>query len=252
MKTAVVTRGSGGIGSGIAKRLARDGFTVIVGFHPSRENAEAVVAELDGEAHSARQISVLEPSSLVDLRAHLEERHGSLDVLVNCAGKTRPVPHDDLDALDDGLIDDIFATNWRGPFATIRELRSVQERGDDAIVVNISSVAAVTGMGSNVAYCASKTALDSMTRSRGRALAPSIRVMSVSPGWVEGDYADRMPAEILDAQRAVTPLGRLARPEDVAVAVSVAVNDLLFTTGTAIAVDGRRPLESTKGANRCH
>ena len=245
MKTAVVTGASGGIGSAIARRLARDGFAVIAGYHSSRSRAEALVADLDGEGHSARQISVLEPSSLSALRAHLEEHHGSLEVLVNCAGMTRPVPHDDLDELDDELIDAIFMTNWRGPFAAVRALRPLLERGTDAVIVNISSVAAVTGLGSNVAYCASKAGLDSMTRSLARALAPAIRVISVSPGWVTGEYADRMPAEILDAQRAATPLGRLAAPEDVADAVSVAVNDLLFTTGIALPVDGGRPLEST-------
>ena len=100
-----------------------------------------------------------------------------------------------------------------------------------AVVVNISSVSAVTGQGSNVAYCASKAALDSMTRSLARALAPSVRVVSVSPGWVVGEYADRMPPEVLDAQREATPLERLATPDDVARAVSAAVNDLPFTTG---------------------
>ena len=110
------------------------------------------------------------------------------------------------------------------------------------MVVNISSVAGVTGQGSNVAYCASKAALDSMTRSLGRALAPFIRVVSVSPGWVLGEYAARMPPEMIDAQSAATPLGRLATPDDVAAAVSAAVNDLPFTTGSMISVDGGRPL----------
>jgi 3-oxoacyl-[acyl-carrier protein] reductase len=79
------------------------------------------------------------------------------------------VPHDDLDSLDDGLIDDIFRVNWRGPFATVRALRSLLEAADSPVVVNISSIAGMTGQGSNVAYCASKAALDSMTRSLGRA-----------------------------------------------------------------------------------
>lgn len=246
MKTAVVTGASGGIGSAIARRLASDGFDVVAGYHAAVDRAEALVADLDGEGHRARQISVLDTSSLGELGKHLEDRSGSLDVLVNCAGITRAVPHDDLDALDDVLIDSIFATNWRGPFATVRALRPLLDRGRNPIVVNISSVAAVTGLGSNVAYCASKSALDSMTRSLARALAPTIRVMSVSPGWVLGEYSDRMPVEMLETQRAATPLGRLATPEDVATAVSVAVNDLLFTTGIALPVDGGRPLESIR------
>ena len=168
-------------------------------------------------------------------------------MLVNCAGVTRPVPHDDLDALDDELIDHIFATNWRGPFATIRALLGLLEKADGPVVVNISSVSAVTGEGSNVAYCASKAALDSMTRSLGRALGPQVRVVSVSPGWVLGEYADRMPAVGAGRPSGAQPrYSRLATPEDVAAAVSAAVSQLPFTTGAVITVDGGRPLGAAR------
>lgn len=100
----------------------------------------------------------------------------------------------------------------------------------------------MTGLGSNVAYCASKAALDSLTRSLARALAPDIRVLSVSPGWVDGEYAARMPPEVIAAQAAHTPLGRIARPEEVAQAVLAAATLLTFTTGTVLPVDGGRPL----------
>ena len=242
MGTAVVTGASGGIGSAVARRLASDGLAVVAGYHSTRERAEGLVAGLAGDGHRAMRISVLEPDSLEALAEHVSSRWGCLDVLVNCAGVTEPVPHDDLGTLTDDLIDRIFATNWRGPFATIRALRSLLEEADRPVVVNISSVSAVTGQGSNVAYCASKAALDSMTRSLARALAPRVRVVSVSPGWVPGEYADRMPAAVLESQRDETPLARLATPDDVAAAVSAAVNHLLFTTGSVIAVDGGRPL----------
>ena len=193
MRTAVVTGASGGIGSEIARRLAADGFAVVAGYNSGAERAERLVAELAGDGHAAVRVSVLEPDSLAGLADHIASTSGRVDVLVNCAGVTRPVPHADLDALDDELIEQIFATNWRGPFATIRALRSLLESADGSVVVNISSVSAVTGDGSNVAYCASKAALDSMTRSLARALAPRVRVVSVAPGWVPGHYADRMP-----------------------------------------------------------
>ncbi len=242
MRTAVVSGGAGGIGSAIVRRLADDGFAVVVGYNTSSERAEALVAELPGTGHRAVRVSVLEPETLDDLAASLQDSPGSLDVLVNCAGVTRPVAHDDLDGLDDDLIDQIFQVNWRGPFATVRALRPLLEVSGDAVVVNISSVAAVTGQGSNVAYCASKAALDSMTRSLARALAPKIRFVSVSPGWVLGEYAARMNPEMLKVQREATPLRRLAGAEDVAAAVSAAVLDLRFTTGAVISVDGGRPL----------
>ncbi|MCY3645260.1 MAG: SDR family oxidoreductase [Acidimicrobiaceae bacterium] len=242
MRTAVVTGATGGIGSAIARRLAKDGFAVVVGYHSAAEQAQELVADLPGSGHRTARISVLEPASLEDLAASLSAGAGAVDVLVNCAGITRAVPHDDLDGLDDELVDEIFATNWRGPFATIRALRPLLEAAETSVVVNISSVSGITGQGSNVAYCASKAALDSMTRSLGRALAPSIRVVSVSPGWVLGKYAERMPPEVLDTQRNATPLGRLATADDVAAAVSAVVGDLPFTTGSIVAVDGGRPL----------
>lgn len=238
-RTALITGASGGIGSTIARRLAADGMRVIVGFHSNEEAAEAVVDSLRaGERHLALRLSMLDTDSLRNAASSLD----SLDVLVNCAAVTEPVAHDDLDSLSDELIDQIFATNWRGPFATIRAVRELLDASSDAVIVNISSVAAVTGQGSNVAYCASKAALDSMTRSLGRALGPDIRVVSVSPGWVRGEYADRMPAEALAMQESATPLRRLALPEDVAAAVSAVIHDLPFTTGTTISVDGGRPL----------
>lgn len=245
MKTALVTGASGGIGSAIARRLAQDGFAVIAGYNSAADGAEQLAAELPGDGHRASRVSILEPDSLRVAADSIAADHGSLDVLVNCAGVTRPVAHDDLDGLDDELIDEIFTTNWRGPFATVRAMRPLLESADEAVVINISSVAAVTGQGSNVAYCASKAALDSMTRSLARALGPSIRFVSVSPGWVLGEYADRMPQDMLAVQLDATPLGRLATPDDVAASVSAAVNHLPFTTGAVISVDGGRPLGTT-------
>lgn len=242
MGVAVVSGASGGIGSAIARRLAADGMSVLVGYGSSAERGDAVVASLVGDGHGSCHMDMTDSGALQQVADQVQSDHGKVDVLVNCAGMTRPVAHDDLDSLDDELIDNIFQVNWRGPFATIRAFRSALEAAEAPVVINISSVAAVTGQGSNVAYCASKAALDSMTRSLARALAPKIRMVSVSPGWVLGEYAARMPAEVLDTQRNATPLDRLATADDVAAAVSAVVHDLPFTTGTTISVDGGRPL----------
>jgi 3-oxoacyl-[acyl-carrier protein] reductase len=109
-------------------------------------------------------------------------------------------------------------------------------------VVNISSIAAVTAMGSNVAYCASKAAVDNLTRSLGRALAPDIRVVSVSPGLVDTEFVRGLDEMWRNQQADRTPMKRLAMPSEVAAAVIAAALYLPFTTGTVIPVDGGRPL----------
>ncbi len=240
-QVAVVTGGGGGIGSAICQRLASLGATVVICVAERLERAETLAAALPGVGHLAVRARVDESADVAELAALVAATYGRVDVLVNAAGLTRPVPHADLDSLDDELIDRIFRVNWRGSFATVRSLQTMLAADGGGVVINISSIAGITGLGSNVAYCASKAAVDSMTRSLARALAPAIRVVSVSPGWVEGEYAAFMPRELLDAQTAATPLGRLATPVDVADAVEAALI-LRATTGTIIAVDGGRPL----------
>lgn len=243
--TAFVTGATGGIGAAIARRLADDGYRVSVGYRRAADTAARIVDDLAGDGHHAVRIDVTDAESVATATQDIDRHFGHLDALVNCAGITEAVPHDDLDGLDDALIDRIFATNWRGAFATIRSCRELLSRSHSPTIVNISSVSAITGQGSNIAYCASKAALDSMTRSLARALAPTVRVVSVSPGWVLGEYADRMPTDVIDTQTRQTPLGRLATPDDVGAAVCAVLNHLTFTTGVAIAVDGGRPLGIT-------
>lgn len=241
-KVALVTGGGGGIGSAICRRLAAAGAQVIVNYNSNAEKAAAVAASLAGENHLTIQASVTDSAALQQMAAQVRERYGTLDLLVNNAGITRPVPHADLDGLDDEWIDRILQTNFRGAFACVRAFKELLMAGEGGTVVNISSVAAVTGIGSNVAYCASKAAMDSLTRSLARALAPKIRVVSVSPGWVWGEYASRIEPAYIQEQINKTPLGRIAQPEDVAEAVLAVVTQLTFSTGCIIPVDGGRPL----------
>jgi 3-oxoacyl-[acyl-carrier protein] reductase len=115
-------------------------------------------------------------------------------------------------------------------------------RSAKGCVVNITSIAAQTAMGSNVAYCASKSAVENMTRSLGRALSPDIRVLAVAPGLVDTEFVKGLDDEWRNAQEQSTPLKRLANDEEVANAVYAAAELLTFSTGNTIAVDGGRPL----------
>jgi 3-oxoacyl-[acyl-carrier protein] reductase len=238
----VVTGGSGGIGAAICRRFAAVGAHVVLTYHSHPEAAQAVLQSLDGEGHMLASVAVDDSRTLNTLAHTVGERYGTVALLVNNAGITRPVRHDDLEALDDTLFDRIFQVNVRGAFAAVRAFRPLLEAGGGGVVVNISSIAGRTGEGSNVAYCASKAAMDSLTRSLARALAPDIRVLSVAPGWVVGEYASLMDPAILEAQQERTPLRRLAQPEDVADAVLAAATVLRHSTGCVIPVDGGRPL----------
>ncbi len=129
------------------------------------------------------------------------------------------------------------------PSATNMEDSLLPHREQGGCIVNISSIAGQSGIGSNVAYCASKAAIDSMTRSLARALAPKIRVVSVSPGFVEGEYTKTFDPVFLKNQLDNTPLDRFANGQDVAAAVFSVATHLTFSTGNIITVDGGRLLK---------
>ena len=242
-QVALVTGGAGGIGAAICEALALEGAAVLVGYAGGEARATSLAATLPGPGtHRALLTKVDDSTTLTAAAASVRATEGRLDLLINNAGVTTPVPHGDLDGLSDEWIDTILRVNVRGAFACTRAFAPLLRASGAGLVVNISSVAGRTGQGSNVAYCASKAALDSITRSLGRALAPDIRVLSVSPGWVDGEYAQRMPAAAIAAQAERTPLGRIARPQEVARAVIAAATHLTFSTGCVIPVDGGRPL----------
>ena len=247
-QVAVVTGGAGGLGAAICAGLAEAGCTVVVGYNSSEGPARTLADGLPKTArpHAALRAPVTDSAALGALARDVQARYGRCDILVNCAGTTRFVAHADLDGLDDALIDQIFATNVRGPFAAVRALKPLlaAKRDDSAtgLVVNISSIAAVTAMGSNVAYCASKAAVDNMTKSLARALAPEVRVLSVSPGLSDTDFVKALDVEWRNEQAARTPLKRLALPQEVAASVVAAATHLTFTTGAVLPVDGGRPL----------
>src|SRR5579863_6624671 len=212
---ALVTGAAGGLGEAIVRALAAAGFTLAIGYHRSADAAERLRQDLPGADHFALAAPVTDSAALAAMAPAIGSRCGRCDVLINCAGVTRFVAHADLTGLDDALFDSIFAVNVRGAFAAIRALSSLLERRElpgGGVVVNISSIASVIAMGSNVAYCASKAALDNMTRSLARALAPRIRVVSVSPGLVDTEFVKALDRDWRDQQAAHTPLRRLAQP----------------------------------------
>jgi 3-oxoacyl-[acyl-carrier protein] reductase len=238
-KVALVVGGAGGIGRAAGRMIAEAGAKVVL---THRAGKAADVARLPGDGHAAFAADVAETASLLALRDAVKERYGRLDILVNAAGFTKPVPHADLEALDDDLIDRMFQVNWRGQFATIRTFAPMLKEHDDGLIVSISSIAAFTGVGSSIAYCAAKAGIDVMTKALARALAPKVRVLAVSPGVVETGFVPGRGPDFNEKTSASTPLKRIATPDDIAAAILACATHLGFSTGTTIVVDGGRAL----------
>lgn len=241
-KVAVVLGGSGGIGAAAAYLLAAEGATVVVVYRSDKAAADVIVASLPGTGHLAATATVEDTPTLTALAAQVEQQFGRADILVNSAGFTKPVPAGDLDALDDAFIDRMFQVNWRGQFAAIRAFRRMLEASGNGLIVNVSSIAALNGVGSNLAYAAVKAGMDTLTKSLARALAPEIRVMSVSPGVVDTDFVPGRGAEQLAKIAPTIPLKRVATPDDVGRAIVACATHLTYSTGSLIIVDGGRAL----------
>ena len=243
-KVALVAGGSRGIGAATARLFAEAGARVVITHRDSADAAAETLASFTGEGHRIGRAAAGDTAALTAAAASVVDTEGRLDVLVNNAAKSKVIRHHDLDALDDDFFDSVLQTNVRGAFATVRAFRRLLAADGGGLVVNISSLAARSANGSNIAYSASKAAMDNMTLSLARALAPEIRVVSVAPGLVDTEFTRGWDPAVRQRNIDHTPLGRLATPEDVGQAVVAVATDLTFVTGIVIPVDGGRPLGS--------
>jgi 3-oxoacyl-[acyl-carrier protein] reductase len=241
-KFAVVTGGSNGIGAATVRSLAEAGATVAICYNRGETRARALLAELPAGKHRVVQLELTDVASVHRMGDELRDAFGRVDVLVNSAGMTRPIPHADLEALDEGFFDQVLIANTRGPYSVIRTLLPLLRAAAPSVVVNVSSVAAFNGQGSNIAYGASKAALDTMTMSLARALGPDVRFLCVSPGPVATDFVAGRGREQIAKIMASAPLRRVIEPEEIASAIMACVTHLGAATGTKIVVDGGRAL----------
>ncbi len=240
-RVAVILGGTGGIGLAAGNALAINGASVVLTGR-NADTASHSAAALPAGNHLAAVAEIGDSASLRALADDVQHHYGRVDILVNAAGFTRSIPHADLDALSDELIDDLFAVNWRGQFAAIRAFAPYLRAHGDGLVVNVGSIAGRTGQGSNVAYCAAKAGLDVMAVSLGRALAPQIRVLNVSPGVVDTAFVPGRSSDFNERAANSTPLKRIGQVQDVADAIVACATSLCFATGTTIVVDGGRQL----------
>jgi len=227
-KVAIVTGGTSGIGEATAKELARRGWRVaaMTRSHGEKEFRGDVAEDAD-----CRRVA----------KAALD-KWGRIDALVNNAGTTKAVPHPDLEGLAAEDFERIFRLNVVGPFQMVRACAAALKSNQGAIV-NVSSVASVLGTGSSVAYAASKAALETMSLSLARSLAPEVRVNVVAPGhtrtpWHEAARGAAGAAEVEKRYSSIAPLRAVSESEDVADAIVWLIEGARRVTGEIIYVDG--------------
>lgn len=239
-KVALVTGAAVGTGRAIALELAKRGCHVVINYSKSQAEAEETAAAC--RAHGVRslvvQADVAVDSAVRRMVADTIAQAGRLDVLVNNAGITSFIAHDDLESVTEEVWENILGVNLKGVFYCVRaatpELRKAR-----GVIVNLSSIAGVYSIGSSLPYIASKGALNSLTVALARALAPEIRVNAVAPGFIDTRWWQDRPGyeQIKEMTIERTPLKRVCSPEDVArLTLEFITNDLL--TGQITVIDG--------------
>jgi 3-oxoacyl-[acyl-carrier protein] reductase len=240
-KSAVVTGGGVGTGRAIVLDLAKGGCNVIVNYSKSAAQAEETAQEAValGVKAEAVQADVRDDDAVRSMMKQAADSFGRLDVLVNNAGGTRHIDHADLEAVTKEDWDFIIDTNAWGTFQSVRAAVPHMRANEGGSIVNISSVAGVYAVGSSIPYCASKAAINNMTVSMARALAPDIRVNGVAPGYIDTRWwSEREHYEVIKQMAAdAAPLKDVCRPEDVAKLV-VDLATARLVTGQVVVMDG--------------
>ena len=225
-QVAVVTGSATGLGAAVVLKLAALGVRTVVNYTKSVKEAEETLAQakaLGADAIMA-QGDVANDEECRRIAKAAADRWGRIDILVNNAGTTKFADHADLNALNADDFLNIYKVNVVGAFQMIRACEPHLRKNGFGRVVNVSSVAGVLGVGSSVAYASSKGALNTMTKSLARALAPEIRMNAVCPGfigtrWFSERFGPETYAKIVEHNVQSTPLHRAGTPEDVAEAV---------------------------------
>ncbi|MGH7090292.1 MAG: SDR family NAD(P)-dependent oxidoreductase [Stellaceae bacterium] len=241
---AIVTGSATGIGAETTKRLAAKGCRVVVNYTKSRDEAEATAAACRalGSEALVKAADVADDGACRGLAAAAAERWGRIDVLVNGAGRTKPARPGDLDALNAADFHDLYSVNLIGAYQMIRAVVPHMRRQGNGAVVNVSALGSLNGEGSSIAYAASKGALNSLTISLARQLAPTIRVNAVCPGFVATRWMKNLLGEARFNERVaemakITPVGKTAFAEHIAEIICWFIDGPDLITGEVLPVD---------------
>src|SRR2546423_10866591 len=219
-KRALVTGGATGIGRAAVLHLARAGFDVALNYRASADaaHATAMEAEKTGARILLVAADVADDRAVRNMMREVESAFGDLEALVNNAGTTISTPARDLDAISVDEWDRVFAVNVRGLFLVTRAAVPLLKRGKSPSIVNIASIVGLRPGPQPLPYTASKAAVVSLTKQLAGALSPEIRVNAVAPGWIEGEWMERMLGDnyqrLRERRAKATRLGGLATFDD--------------------------------------
>lgn len=254
---AIVTGSSSGVGAACARQLAEKGCHVVINYASNREGAEKTRAACEalGVETEVVQADVSKDADCQRLAKTAIDRWGRIDALVNNAGTTKFCDHANLDGLSREDFEAIYAVNTVGPFQMTRAVVPAMKKGGRGAIVNVASIAGVMGVGSSVAYVASKGALISMSLSLARVLGPEIRVNTVCPGFIQGDWLEAgMGADRYEATRAfleeTTPLKLTTTPDTIAEGILYFICGADVITGETLIMDGGQHLNQLASGRR--
>ncbi len=240
----IVTGSATGVGAAAVKLLASKGCNVVINYTKSEAEAKETQAECEklGVETLLCKADVSQDEDCRRMVAETIAKWGRVDALMNNAGTTQFVNHANLEGLNADDFHRIYAVNVIGPFQMVRAVAPHMKAAGRGAVVNVSSIAGVMGIGSSIAYTASKGALNTMTLSLARALAPEIRVNTICPGfiegrWLRGGMGDAAYEAAVAAQQRNTPLQRAGTPEDMAQAAVWFIEGADLITGEFLIVD---------------
>ncbi len=241
---AIVTGASRGVGRAVAILLAEKGWNLTLTCSSSLEEAQKVAKECNdlGAETLVLTADVSDESKCQETVQKTIDKWKRLDTLVNNAGRTVFNAHENLSGLSSEDFVEIYKTNTVGPYMMIKEAEEFLRQSPNASIVNIASIAGVIGVGSSIAYVASKGALVMMTKSLAKALGP-IRINAICPGFIEGEWlktglGDETYETTKSFIESSTPLSMVCNPEKVAKGVWFFIEDAVATTGETLILDG--------------
>ena len=243
-RVALITGSASGIGKAVAIAFSKNNYDVAINYSRSAEKARGTAENCQklGAKTFVAKCDVSNDKQVNSMISNCNKEFGRLDVLVNNAGTTMDTPPKMLDDVDLEEWDRVFAINVRGLFQVTRAAAPILRQSENASIINTCSIAGIRPGPQPLAYAASKASVANLTKTLAAALAPEIRVNAVAPGWLEGEWMEKMLGNnyqgLMERRAKYTPLKRVARAEDVGDVMVNLADHQKFVTGEIVTIDG--------------